>query len=33
MFIDLPKARAQDIDNLMDWKNAEVLWRVRNRLK
>tara|TARA_X000000950_G_C13877996_1_gene645681 strand:+ start:106 stop:807 length:702 start_codon:yes stop_codon:yes gene_type:complete len=33
MFIDLPKARAQDIDNLTDWKNAEVLWRVRNRLK
>jgi pseudaminic acid cytidylyltransferase len=33
MFIDLPRSRAQDIDNLTDWKNAEVLWKVGKRLK
>ncbi len=33
IFIDLPKYRSQDIDNITDWKNAETLWKMRRRLK
>lgn len=32
-FIEIPRLRSQDIDNLNDWKNAEILWKLNNGLK
>ncbi|MDB9760432.1 pseudaminic acid cytidylyltransferase [Pelagibacteraceae bacterium] len=28
-FIEIPRLRSQDIDNLSNWKNAEKLWKVK----
>ena len=27
-FIEIPKLRSQDVDNLQDWKNLELLWKI-----
>jgi pseudaminic acid cytidylyltransferase len=32
-FVEIPKLRSQDLDNLEDWKNAKILWKVKKYSK
>ena len=32
-FVELSKFKSQDIDDLNDWKNAEILWKVKKNFK
>ena len=32
-FIEIPRSRSQDIDNIEDWKGAEILWKLNKKTR
>ena len=32
-FIEIPRSRSQDIDNIEDWKGAENLWKFNKKTR